>query len=190
MIGTLTGKITHKNEKFIIVDVGGVGYQVNTVADTVLNTKIGDELYLFTYLAVRENALDLYGFTTKEELDFFHLLIGVSGIGPKSALTILSVAPPPILKQAVGSGDTSYLTKVSGIGRKNAEKIILELKDKLGSLEQDDKGVGQDSDIFEALEALGFTSRDAREVLKRIPSEIKNTNERIKEAIKILGQQK
>lgn len=189
MIGSLTGKVTYKKPTSVVIDVGGVGYQVHLLAETLQNTEIGSEIKCLTYLAVRENALDLYGFTNSAELDFFTLLIGISGIGPKSAMAILSLASPDALRQAVAAGDTSYLTKIAGIGRKSADKIVLELKDKIGQAESgDDQIGGSDSEVLDALVAIGFSVKDAREAIKKV-SPTDSTNDKIKEAIKILGNQ-
>ncbi|NQV87963.1 MAG: Holliday junction branch migration protein RuvA [Parcubacteria group bacterium] len=191
MIGKIEGKIVHKDLRFVIVDVSGVGYKVYGTHSITGKTGSGEKISLWTYLAVRENALDLYGFTTKEELDFFELLISVSGIGPKSALGILNIATIKTLRQAVSSGDTSHLTKVSGIGKKNAEKIVLELKDKLEGLESED-GVGNshmknEVDAIEALKSLGYSQIEAREALKKVSKDIIATGEKVKQALKILG---
>lgn len=188
MIGSLNGTITHKNARGAIVEVNGVGYLVNFMVEILAAFKIGDRVSILTYLAVKENALDLYGFLQKEELDLFTLLINISGIGPKSALAILSLAPPEVLRKAVMADDVGYLTKVSGIGRKSAEKIIIELKDKIGTTDfETRKALGVEGDVIDALESLGFSLKDIREAVKKIPAETKNTNDRIKEAIKILG---
>ena len=131
MIGTVSGTIRHRESNMLIVDVSGLGYKVFVSTDTSIDLKNGDPVFLWTHLAVRENALDLFGFLDREALTTFELLIGISGIGPKTALGILNVASPAILRKAVANEDTSYLTKVSGIGKKNAEKIVLELRGKL-----------------------------------------------------------
>lgn len=183
MIGYLKGKIVSQDLKSIILDVGGVGYEINT--NTAFLDKNSDNVSFWTYLAVRENSMDLYGFGTKEELDFFKLLISVSGIGPKSALGILGVSSLLNLKQAISSGDTTHLTKVSGIGRKNAEKIVIELKDKITFLSKEDNLSGE-IDVLEALKALGYGERESREVLKKVSSE-KDISEKIKKAMKLLS---
>ncbi|MEX0918908.1 MAG: Holliday junction branch migration protein RuvA [Candidatus Paceibacterota bacterium] len=189
MIGTLRGTIIIKNLRSAIIEVGGVGYQVFLPIETLESLAIGDEIKCHTHLAVRENALELFGFLTEDEYVFFTLLIGVSGIGPKSALAIISLASPETLRQAIRAEDTGYLTKVSGIGRKNAEKIIIELKDKLGqSGSGENGGLRAESDILDSLLAIGFSLADARLAIKKLPTEIEDTNEKIKAAIKILGQ--
>ncbi len=189
MISRLTGKIVHADTRFFIIDVHGVGYKIYTTAG-VLEKQLTDEVTFWTYLAVREDALDLYGFPTKDEMDFFELLITVNGIGPKTALGILNVANPATIRKAVATEDPSYLTKVSGIGKKNAEKIVLELKSKMSAweaVEGEAEHIAYESDALEALKSLGYQERDAREALKKVPKEITNTGECVKHALKILG---
>ncbi|PIR68692.1 Holliday junction branch migration protein RuvA, partial [Candidatus Nomurabacteria bacterium CG10_big_fil_rev_8_21_14_0_10_03_31_7] len=132
MIGSIKGKIILKTDKFIIVETTGVGYKINISPDTLSKFKKKDEeVFLWTHTHVREDILDLYGFLNREELEFFEMLINVSGIGPKGALSVLGVASIETLKRAISTSDTAYLTKVSGIGKKTAEKIIIELRDKM-----------------------------------------------------------
>jgi len=191
MIAHIKGKIIDKSEKFLVIEANGLGYLVFSPTSTILNSpNIGEEISLWTYLAVRETALDLYGFETRDEKSFFELLIGVSGIGPKNALSILSLAPIEILKKAIGSGDTTYMTKVSGIGKKTAEKIVVELRDKLASLGHSDAdgSLRGDADVLEALQSLGYSQHEIRNALKEVSPEITGTNEKIKEALKILGK--
>jgi len=191
MIGTLSGTVRHKDLHMIIVDVGGVGYKVYSTADSTLDAVAGEPIFLWTYLAVRENALDLYGFLDKETLEVFELLICISGIGPKTALGILNVATPAMLRQAVATEDISYLTKVSGIGKKNAEKIVLELRDKLITTSEDMvRGKAGEGDVLEALISLGYSERDARDAVKRLPKDLEGTSARIKEALKNLSNGK
>ncbi|HEY0220641.1 MAG TPA: Holliday junction branch migration protein RuvA [Candidatus Paceibacterota bacterium] len=186
MISHLRGNLLDQDLKSVVLDVGGVGYKVYTNI-ALLNTKKGSPLEFWTYLAVRENALDLYGFQSKEEINFFELLITVSGIGPKSALGILSVASLSNLRHAIASGDTSHLTKVSGIGKKNAEKIVLELRDKLEGLVTDlSQSVSHDVDALEALKSLGYPEREAREALKKV-TDSKDTGDKVKKALKLLS---
>jgi Holliday junction DNA helicase RuvA len=146
---------------------------------------------LFTHLAVRENALDLFGFLSREECDFFELLITISGIGPKSALGILSAAPLASLREAVVSGETAYLTKIGGIGKKVADKIVLELKGKVffGADEAiSPNGLGRgDVDALEALKSLGYTQKEARDALEGLDSSITDTGAKVKAALRVLG---
>lgn len=193
MIGSVRGKITLKTDKFLVVDVGGVGYKLSVSPDTLsrlsaLRQSSGQndtEVSFWTHTHVREDALDLYGFLEMEELEFFEMLISVSGIGPRSALAILGIASIDTLRRAISTGDTAYLTKISGIGRKTAEKIVIELRDKMG---EDKVGASlQDElDALEALKSLGYSQNEAREALKKVSPEL-TTNAKIKEALKILG---
>jgi Holliday junction DNA helicase RuvA len=145
-------------------------------------------VFLWTHLAVRETSLDLFGFEEKELLDLFELLITISGIGPKTALGILNVASPSMLRQAVAKEDSSLLTRVSGIGKKNAEKIVLELRNKLVVAEDDrDINFQAEGDALEALVSLGYSERDAREALKQVPQDIEGASERVKAALKQLS---
>lgn len=188
MISHIKGIIIHKDLRFIIIDTGGVGYKVFTTSDTINNIKMGKEVSMWTHLAVRENALDLYGFLSLEELNFFELLITISGIGPKTALGILNVASINTLRNAIGSGNTSHLTKVSGIGKKNADKIVLELKDKIGIFESDNIPLQDETDAMEALISLGYSQTVVRDVLKKIPKEITDAGKKIKFVLKLLGK--
>jgi len=186
MIGHLKGNVISQDLKSVILDVSGVGYKVFTNTAILPHGKV-QTVEFWTYLAVRENALDLYGFVTKEELHFFELLMTVSGIGPKSAMAILSVASIQNLKHAISTQDTSHLTKVSGVGKKNAEKIVLELKDKLEGLTIDlTSSMSGDVDALEALKSLGYGEREAREALKKV-KDSKDTGEKIKKALKLLS---
>lgn len=187
MISMLTGQVAYKGLGYIILDVHGVGYKVAVSSDTLSHLKESKGASLHTYLAVRENALDLYGFENTEDLSFFTQLLTVSGIGPKSALGVLDVAPVETLRSAVASGDTTYLTKVSGIGGKTAQKIVLELKDKVTVSPNDTTSTQNDGDVLDALKALGYSAQEARAVLKKIPSNIESTNEKLKEALKQLS---
>ena len=190
MITRLSGTIVDKTPKYVVVETSGVGYKIFASPQTLSELKKEEVVEIWTYLAVRENALDLYGFLSRDELDFFELLIGISGIGPKGALGILSVVDVATLNSAISLGDTSYLTKVSGIGKKSAEKIILELKDKIGILESADQTsyMKEETEAIEALKALGYRHEEAREALKQVSSDTKGVSERVREALKILGK--
>ena len=183
MIGYLKGLLVHQDLKSVILDVSGVGYKISTNTASLGKNKT---MEFWTYLSVRENALDLYGFKTKEELEFFELLITVSGIGPKSAMGILTLATLSNLRHAIGSGDISHLVKVSGIGKKNAEKIVLELKDKLVGLGTDvGNTISGDVDALEALKSLGYGEREAREALKKAEGD--TAEKKVRAALKLLS---
>jgi len=189
MIASLKGTISSIETKSVILEVNDIGYKIFVTADTLHILKLNSKQHFFTYLAVRENAMDLYGFTTVREKDIFELLISVSGIGPKGAVNILSAVTAETLLSAIQTGSTSHLTKVSGIGRKTAEKIVLELKDKLGNFKGSEftAGLSSDSDAIEALKMLGYNTEEARESLKKINKDITDTGEKVKAALKVLN---
>ncbi len=188
MISYISGKIIHKNDKSIIILSGNIGYTVYTLSNILSELALEEEACLWTYMAVRENSMELFGFKEKNELDFFELLISISGIGPRGALGIMAVTTVNTLSKAISTGDTSYLTKVSGIGKKTAEKIVLELRDKLGAQDDDSSySLRDESDALLALQSLGYAQREARDALKEIPSDITDTAEKVKTALKILG---
>jgi Holliday junction DNA helicase RuvA len=185
MIIHLKGIVLHSYDKYVVLDVQNVGYKIFATTETIALSHLGEERSFWIHHAKREDAEDLYGFITKDALDFFELLIGISGIGPRTALGILNVTTISALKKAVSSGDTSHLTKVSGIGKKNAEKIVLELKDKF-ELEEGSSEFQEEVDVMEALQALGYNQNDIRKALKEIQSG--TTQEKIKLALKILNK--
>ncbi len=186
MIGQIKGEVLDKDERSLIINIGGVGYIVSSTPMTLLQVEIGSTIALWTHLAVREDALDLYGFVGKDELALFKLLIGISGIGPKSALNVLALADIKTLARAIAGNDSSYLTKVSGIGKKLAEKIVLELRDKIGNIKEDAVPHAE-SEALEALEALGYTPRDTREIVRTLARESVSSQEIIRKALQTLG---
>ena len=192
MISFLEGTIELKAEKFVVVNVGGVGYKV--FSNPEILTKIpekGEVVKFWTHQYVREDSVELYGFVHFAELELFETLISISGIGPKGALGVLGVAPVDTLKRAIASGDTSYLTRVSGIGKKTAEKIVLELKDKMlgkGISSLHAPELKEEADALDALVQLGYSQREAREALSHVPKEITGTERRLKEVLKMLGK--
>jgi Holliday junction DNA helicase RuvA len=188
MISQITGKIILKTEKYVVIEANGIGYKVFATTELLSIAKLDGISKVWTYLAVRENALDLYGFSNKEELDFFELLITISGVGPKTALGILNVATVGSLRKAISTGETAHLTKVSGLGKKMADKIVLELKGKIGSYEEVSHGMKEEIDALEALKSLGYSHREAREALQEIDKSIIKTSERVKAALKHLGK--
>ena len=183
MIGSLRGKITLKTDRFVILEAAGVGYKVAVSPDVISKLKSSEETFLWIHTHVREDILDLYGFLTLEDLGFFGMLLGVSGIGPRSALAILGITSLDTLRRAVSTGDTAYLTKISGIGRKTAEKIVIELRDKIG--EEKGASLQGELDALEALKSLGYSQNQARDALKKTSAE--DTNGKVREALKILG---
>ncbi len=185
MIEQLTGTVVHKNIDSLILDVNGVGYKIFATQSTLAKLGLKDAT-LWTHLAVRENSLDLYGFTSQTDLQFFELLLGISGIGPKSALGVLSVADTNTLQSAISEGDISYLTKVSGIGKKSAERIVVELKDKVHA-STTPTTLKEDADTLDALVALGYSVAEVRGALKELPKKELSAKDRIKETLKLLS---
>lgn len=212
LISFLEGKIEHLGDKYVILNAGGIGYKV-TVVPKVLNIlskstlsvkgKIDFDgepvesiegskkvkLFIHSQLNMREGTFDMYGFQDKEGLELFHLITSVNGIGPKSAMSILSVIEPKHLKAAVVNEDANYLKRVSGLGPKTAQRLILELKNKIDHLDVGDmKGIdlGQEGQAIEALLALGYGQYQAKEALKE--SKGKTLEERVREALRLLGK--
>lgn len=187
MIGHLRGGVFAVHSGFAIISAGGVGYKVATTRETLASIKGKKVVALWTHLAVRENALDLYGFATEEGLKFFELLLTVPGIGPKSALAVIDIASIGTLRNAVAAGNASYLTNVSGIGKKTAEKIVLELKDKVSATDEKGVSLSGDEEALQAMRALGYTQSEAREALRKVPANIERASERLREALKIVS---
>ena len=193
MISLLDGIIELKTEKFAVINVGGVGYRVFLGADSLQRIpEKGGSVKVWIHHHVREDSQELYGFRHYAELDLFEMLIGISGIGPKGALGIMAIAPADTLKKAIAAGDTSYLTRVSGIGKKTAEKIVLELKDKMAG-----KGVTveapelkDEADAIDALVALGYSQREARDALSGVSANGMSLEKRVSAALKQLGMKK
>jgi holliday junction DNA helicase RuvA len=188
MFGHITGKIFDLKGTKTIVKTGGIGFVIHSTPSYLGKLKVGTEANFWTHTAVRENDISLYGFEKEEELKVFEFLITVSGVGPKSGLAILSVAGVKSIEEAVVTGDTSSLTKISGIGRKTAEKIVLELNGKLITTRKGGGGTNEDIDVFEALKSLGYRERDIQETIKNLPKDLAGTNEKIKYALKNLGK--
>ncbi len=191
MISYLSGTIKSKSHKSIILDVNGIGYEIFITEPLLEKVKQGEQRELFTHLYIRENAMELYGFEKSNEKDFFELLISISGVGPKSALQVLSIAKLSEIKKAILRDDPSLLRKVSGIGQKTAERIVVELKNKLKDLpligEKINLSSAEDG-VFDALQNLGYSTQEIRTVLRQIPAEIENENEIVKQALKLLGK--
>ena len=190
MISYLEGKIILKKEKFVILEVNGVGYEV-FLSKNALNkiAQISQNLKLFCYLDVGERSLKLYGFLTYEELELFRLLRNISGVGPKAALDISSIGSSDKIKKEIEKGNEKIFEDIPGIGKKKARKIILELSGKLKTPEPvPQKESVPEDEAFLALVNLGFKKEDAKRALSQIPEEIETTEEKVKQALKILGQ--
>jgi len=191
MISYLKGKVQFIGPNFVEVNVNDLGYKVFCIGSFLDKVKVNQEIELYTYQYIREDALDLYGFKTREELDLFEKLNGVTGIGPKTALGVLSLASPDEIESAIMRDDASILTKVSGIGKKTAERIVLELKSKYkGKVDLGSKSSAntEDADVIDALIGLGYGADDARTALKQVDKNVKGVDEKIKACLKSLGK--
>lgn len=186
MIAHIRGIVAIKGEKSVVLEASGIGYRIFVTSDVLRALPaVGQEFLIHTYHVVREDAEELYGFASASEREFFELLLSVPGVGPKSALGILGLAPMETLRRAIASGDHLYLTKMSGIGKKTAEKIIVELRDKLGAMEGAVTS-SHDADALDALMSLGYSRDEAREALRKIGDE-GDVKSRISQALKQLG---
>ena len=191
MISYLEGKVISATEKFAVILVNGMGYKVfMPLGASAKIPREGEAVKIYTHLHVREDSMELYGFLDAAELELFELLITVSGVGPRVGLAIISTDKPGVLAGAIASEDKVFLTKISGIGRKIAEKVIVELKDKIELLSfgAQKADVALDGDAIDALMSLGWNVREARDALKKVPKEITKTELRIREALKLLGK--
>ncbi len=190
MIATLRGRLQARGDDSIVLDVGGVGYGVRLSTRTMAELGgVGSEVQLFTHLRVREDELTLYGFTSKDDLRLFEILLTVTGVGPKVALGVLSAAPSDTLRLAIAQGNVDVLTGIPGIGRKTAQRLVLELKGKV-----DVSGLGEigeltpaDEDVINALVNLGFSAADAARAARSVPSGTKTVEERVRFALQNLG---
>ncbi len=187
MISRLRGRIESVAEDHIIVDIGPMGLMVFVPADQLAGYQVGQPVALFTHLHIREQEFTLFGFATAEDLELFQVLLGVSGVGPKLALSILSTLPPDTIRMAVVNDEPGLLTRVPGIGPKSAKKILFQLKDKLGAPEYE--GVGavpitdEDAEVIEALTALGYSIVEAQRAVQAVSREVTGVEERLRAAL-------
>lgn len=180
--------ITKRSDSVIIILASGLGYKVFVTAESLVNLMIGDEARFFLYHQVKEDGQALFGFADLETLDFFEMLLTVSGIGPKSALNILSSTDTDSLGQAISLGEPELLTKVSGIGKKMAEKIVVELKSKLKNFSFGGSLSAASSDEIDALVGLGYSLASARQALDQVNKEVIGSGDRVREALKLLAK--
>lgn len=190
MIGSIKGTLELKDPPYIIVDVSGVGYRILSPGKVSSRLKVGAEVKFFTYTYVREDILDLYGFESLDELKLFERLISVSGVGPKTAVTIFSFGSKDEIISAVLRGDVDFFTTVPRLGKKNAQKIIIELKGKLGSTEDLDltENTKETDEVISALKTFGFTVAEARAALSSVKGEGETVEEKIRLALRYLGK--
>lgn len=190
MIRELKGQLGRLESGTLVLFVSGVGYHVASSPYTLGKVAgMEGEIHLYIHTHVREDQLALYGFLTQDELSMFELLLSVSGIGPKAGLSILSIADPKTIRTAIVNRDASILTRVSGVGKKTAEKVIIELQNKVSSMDIADQAEAlADQEALEALTALGYTVTEARDALKQVPAAGSSVGERLKLALKSLGK--
>jgi holliday junction DNA helicase RuvA len=195
MIYSVSGKLILKANNFVVVETGGLGLKLLVGERTIkiLPPAGADdkarEIKLFSYLHVRENGMELYGFANEEELVYFEMLISVSGVGPKSALAILDVAPLEELSAAIKTGRPDLLTRASGIGRKTAERVIVELRTKVQSAKSGlvIEKMETDADLIEALSGLGYRREEARAALAKVDAKVVGVEDRLKAALAVLS---
>ena len=190
MIYQVSGNLIAKHKDFVVIEVSGIGFKITSTTNTINTIKLEQKILLHTYLHVREDALDLYGFHSTLEREVFLLLIGISGIGPKLAITILSGILPDELKDKIISGDIASLTSIPGVGAKTAKRIIVELKDKFTKIEEGSLGFSDKlnfklyDDALNALLSLGYSSQQSKQVLDHIANGKDDNNQNIETIIK------
>ena len=189
MIATLEGKISEKVGEQVVIDCAGVGYGVLVTFEDSGALHPGDKAKLYIHEAIRENAHDLFGFRTKESKTLFEQLLSVKGIGPRMALAILSVASLNHVRQAIAAGDVKFISQAKGVGKKAGERVVVDLKDKVGLAASDEAtdflttNADPDDEALQGLVALGYSVQDAAEALKNVDKKL-SVEERIKTALK------
>ena len=191
MISTLSGLVSEKLLDTVIIDVGGVGYGVLTTAEEFGTLNTGQKAKLYIYEHIREQSHDLFGFTKLDNKHLFELLLDVNGVGPKMALNVLSVGSANDVRQAIASGDTKYISQANGVGKRVAERIVVDLKDKVGlvGVDLNESGIlmsdssALNDEAVQALIALGYSQGDAAKALSKVDAELPAAD-RIKEALK------
>ena len=190
MIYQVSGNLITKHKDFVVIEISGIGLKITCTANTINTISLKQKILLHTYLHVREDALDLYGFYSTLEREVFLLLIGISGIGPKLAITILSGILPDELKDKIISGDIRSLTSIPGVGAKTAKRIIVELKDKFTKIEEGSLGFSDKlnsklyDDALNALLSLGYSPQQSKQVLDRIANGKDDNKHNIESIIK------
>lgn len=186
MIGHVKGQVSRMTVMGVVVDVSGVGYVINTVGGH--RYSVDDEVFFYTHSHIAESAFDLYGFETTDQLWLFRLLISISGVGPKMGLNILNLGSAQEIVQAIAAGDVAYLTRVSGVGKRTAERVVVELKEKVGGIEGDASPVGQKlADVIDAMVSMGYSVAQAREVVRHLDHAEKEVEELIRESLRMVN---
>jgi Holliday junction DNA helicase RuvA len=185
MIGSLRGIVTEIHSTWLLLEVEGVGYRLRPSVATLTDVRAGENAFVYIHDHVREDVHDLFAFLSYEELELFEKLLSISGVGPKVAMTLLSIGPVDQVRHAILSGDISRLTSVPGVGSKTAQKIILELK---GQLVEEPTESSADREVLEVLLALGYSSSQARQAVRDLDPLIADTSERVREVLKRLSK--
>lgn len=191
MIATLTGTIAEKLAEQLIIDVNGVGYGLLVTNEDFGVLAIGDQIKMYIYEHIKESNYDLYGFKNLDSKKLFEQLLEVNGVGPKMALNILGIGTADAVRTAIASGDTKYIQSANGVGKRVAERVVVELKDKVGLISHEGatdflQGPSMQDEAVQALVALGFSTQDASTALQKVDSTLP-TEERIKLALKVKG---
>ena len=191
MIASIEGRILARERDALVIELGGLGLRVLVPADVLAAARSGEAIFLHTHLHVREQELTLYGFDSQQDLDLYQLLLGVSGIGPKSALAVLSALPADALRLAISQDQPGVLSRVPGIGKKTAEKIVLELKDKViavDGLPPELAALNEaDAEVIDALTALGYSVVEAQRAVQALPRDVTDIEERLRLALTGFG---
>ncbi len=194
MLAYLKGTILAKGEKSVILEVGGVGYEILVGPHSQEALRVGTEIERYLVHVVREDASDLFGVPTLEHRKVFEWMTAVSGVGPRTALQILDAMELGEIKTAIASKDTALLVEIPGVGRKTAERIVLELRSKMEELDTPSVGIvggrGDDSDVISAMQSLGYSAKEVRGVLTAIPEDCSTIEEKIKAALQLMGQRR
>ncbi|MFH1509141.1 MAG: Holliday junction branch migration protein RuvA [bacterium] len=192
MIAQIKGKIAQIHGNNVILDVSGVGYETHCPLSVLEKAKVGEEITLFTHQYIREDAMDLYGFLNMDDKEVFELLLSISGVGPKAGVNILSMNSAEEIKQAISQKDESLFTRVSGIGKRTAERIIVDLKDKVtvNGIAPKTKLIPDQEEVVDALKGLGYKHKEARDLAVSIPAEMENFEDKIRYVLKEAGKSK
>lgn len=189
MIGYLQGLVKRVSVEKLVIVVNGVGYEVNVTSGVGSKAVLGEDMELFIYTHVREEALELYGFKSETELTTFKLLIGVSGVGPKTAMMVMDRGGEAVQK-AIIKADVGFFTTIPRLGQKNAQKIIIELKNKMGGMVDLDLGgnIGETEEVVEALKGMGYSSREINDAVKNIPAEMDTVDKKLRFILRHMGR--
>jgi Holliday junction DNA helicase RuvA len=191
VIATVEGRIAARSRSALVVSVGGIGLQVLCTQPTLASARVGEPILLHTHLVVRDDELSLIGFASEEELALFEMLLGVPGIGPKLALALLSAMSPDALRLAIGQEQPEVIARVPGIGKKTAQKIVLELRDRVGT-PTFPEGLAElsqaDEAVIDALTALGYSIIEAQRAVQDLPRDLTEVEERLRRALASFGR--